>query len=148
MNLSFKRIAIFGQVKVDVNALDCNITSYRTLLELYQDGWWVTDRFGTIITLVKPKAKSKDGFCCVCRRISTNVNLDTLDLLTKQIADVKYEQYKQFLQSKKYCDKIKKSKEQGNGNNLSTLSQRDKYKHKHVLLTPQRRNQRKVSGKA
>lgn len=148
MNLSFKQIAIFGQVKVDVNALDCALTNYRTLLELYQDGWWVTDRFGTIITLVKPKAKLKDGFCCVCRRIITSVNLDTLDLLTQQIADVKYEQYKQFLQSKKYRDKIKKSKEQGNGNNLSTLSQRDKYKSNHVLLTPQRTNQRKVSGKA
>ncbi|MBO7715685.1 MAG: hypothetical protein J6S85_19135 [Methanobrevibacter sp.] len=140
MDLSFKHIAIFGQVKVDVNALDCALTNYRTLLELYQDGWWVTDRYGTIVTLVKPRAHLKDGFCCVCRRISTNVNLDTLDFLTKQIADVKYEQYKQFLQSKKYRDKIKKSKEQDNANNLSTLSQRDKYKHKHILLSSQGKN--------
>ena len=140
MDLSFKHIAIFGQVKVDVNALDCALTNYRTLLELYQDGWWVTDRYGTIVTLVKPRAHLKDGFCCVCRRISTNVNLDTLDFLTKQIADVKYEQYKQFLQSKKYRDKIKKSKEQDNANNLSTLPQRDKYKHKHILLSSQGKN--------
>lgn len=128
MNLSLKHIAIFGQVKVDVNALDCVLTNYTSLLELYKEGWWVTDRFGTIVTLVKPRQHLKDGFCCVCRRISTNVNLDTLDLLTKQIADVKYEQYKQFLQSKKYSDKIKKSKEYGNVNNLPTLSQRDKHK--------------------
>lgn len=128
MNLSFKHIAIFGQVKVDVNALDSNFTKYMTLLELYKDGWWVTDRFGTIVTLVKPREHLKDGFCCVCRRISTNVNLDTLDFLTKQIADANYEQYKQFLQSKKYSDKIKKSKEYGNVNDLSTLSPRDKHK--------------------
>lgn len=147
MNLSFKQIAFFGQVKVDVNALDCALTNYTTLLELYKDDWWVTDRFGTIVTLVKPRAHLKDGFCCVCRRISTNVNLDTLDLLTKQIADVKYDQYKQFLQSKKYSDKIKKSKEQDNVNNLSTLSQRDKYKHRNVLLSSQGRNLSKISRK-
>lgn len=147
MNLSFKHIAIFGQVKVDVNALDCALTNYTSLLELYKDGWWVTDRFGTIVTLVKPRAHLKDGFCCVCRRISTNVNLDTLDLLTKQIADANYEQYKQFLQSKKYSDKIKKSKEQDNVNHLSTLSQRDKYKHRHVLLTSQGRNLSKIPRK-
>ena len=134
MNLSFKHIAIFGQVKVDVNSLDANLASYVTLLDLYKDGWWVTDRFGTIVTLVKPKKQLKDGFCCVCRRISTNVNLDTLDLLTKQIADAKYEEYKQFLQSKKYRDKVKKSKEYGNVNNLSTLSPRDKYKRNNVLF--------------
>lgn len=147
MNLSFKHIAIFGQVKVDVNALDCALTNYTSLLELYKDGWWVTDRFGTIVTLVKPRAHLKDGFCCVCRRISTTVNLDTLDLLTKQIADVKYEQYKQYLQSKKYSDKIKKSKEYGNVNNLSTLSPRDKHKHDNVLLTSQGRNLSKIPRK-
>lgn len=147
MNLSFKHIAIFGQVKVDVNSLDANLASYVTLLDLYKDGWWVTDRFGTIVTLVKPKKQLKDGFCCVCRRISTNVNLDTLDILTKQIAAAKYEEYKQFLQSKKYSDKVKKSKEYGNVNNLSTLSPRDKHKRNNVLCTTQGRNNIKVQRK-
>lgn len=147
MNLSYKHIAIFGQVKVDVNSLDANLASYVTLLDLYKDGWWVTDRFGTIVTLVKPKKQLKDGFCCVCRRISTNVNLNTFDLITKKIADVKYEQYKQFLQSKKYSDKIKKSKEYGNVNNLSTLSSRDKHKRNNVLCTTQGRNNSKVQRK-
>ena len=148
MNLSFKHIAIFGQVKVDVNALDCTLTNYRTLLELYQDGWWVTDRFGTIVTLVKPRYNLKDGFCCVCRRISTNVNLETLDLLTKQIADARYEQYKQFLQSKKYSDKIKKSKDNTNANNLSTLQPRNRNKHKQLLHAAQRTDKSKIQGKA
>jgi len=147
MNLSFKHIAIFGQVKVDINALDCNLSNYITLLDLYKNGWWATDRFGTIVTLVKPRSNLKDGFCCVCRRISTNVNLDTLDMLTKQIADVKYEQYKQYLQSKKYRDKIKKSKEQCNVNNLPTLSKRNKHKHNNILLSTQGRNPSKISGK-
>lgn len=147
MNLSYKHIAIFGQVKVDVNSLDANLASYVTLLDLYKDGWWVTDRFGTIITIVKPKRNLKDGFGCVCRRISTSINLDTLDLLTKQIADVKYEEYKQFLQSKKYSDKVKKSKERFNDTHLSTLPQRDKSKQGVVLLSPQRRNSSSVSRK-
>lgn len=147
MNLSYKHIAIFGQVKVDVNSLDANLASYVTLLDLYKDGWWVTDRFGTIITIVKPKSKLKDGFCCVCRRISTNVNLNTLDLLTKQIADAKYEEHKHYLQSKKYNDKVKKSKERFNDTNLSTLPQRNKSKQGVVLLTPQRRNPSGVSRK-
>lgn len=147
MNLSFKQIAIFGQVKVDISPLESTLPNYRTLLDLYKDDWWVTDRYGTIITLVKPRSKLKDGFCCVCRRISTNVNLDTLDLLTTQIADAKYEQYKQFLQSKRFSDKIKKSKETNNANNLPTLQSRDRNKHKQLLHAAQRTNKSKISGK-
>ena len=97
MKLSLKHIAIFGRVKVNLQTVDCKAIKCITLLDLYNAGWWVTDRFGTIITLVKPKADLKDGFCCVCRRIYTDVNLDTLDLLAKQIADAQYENYKKYL---------------------------------------------------
>lgn len=100
MYLSYKHIAIFGQVKVNINSIDANMAKYKTLLELYKDGWWVTDRFGTIITIVKPKTPIKNGFCCLNKRISTTINLDTLDLLTKQIADVQYEYYKHILEKK------------------------------------------------
>lgn len=100
MKLSLKQIAVFGQVKVNVKSVDANSAFFVTLLDLYKSGWWVTDRFGTIITLVKPKAKLEQGFCCVCRRISTDVNLDMLDSLTQQIADLQYENYKTILTSK------------------------------------------------
>lgn len=104
MKLSLKQIAVFGQVKVNVKSVDANSTVFTTLLDLYKAGWWVTDRFGTIITLVKPKAKLEQGFCCVCRRFTTDVNLDTLDTLIDQIADAQYEKYKGMLEThaKKY----------------------------------------------
>lgn len=144
MQLTFKHIAIFGQVKVDMNAPDCALANYTTLLDLYKAGWWVTDRFGTIITIVKPRAYRKDGFCYLCRRISTNVNLNTLDLLTKQIADEKYEEYKNYLQSKKGYAKIKKTKEDLNENYLSTLSSRNNNKYGHILFKTQRKDTGKI----
>lgn len=147
MQLTFKHIAIFGQVKVDMSCLDSNLPSYTTLLDLYKDGWWVTDRFGTIITIVKPRKYNKDGFRCLCRRITTNVNLNTLDLLTKQIADEKYETYKNYLQSKKGCAKIKKTKEYLHENHLSTLSPRNSNKYGHILRKTQGTDTRKIQGK-
>lgn len=101
MKLTLKHIAIFGQVRVNLNAIDSNLVNYTTLLDLYKNGWWVTERVGTVITIVKPRNNEKDGFCCVCKRIDTSVSLDTLDLLTKPIAEQQYLKYKQYLQSKK-----------------------------------------------
>lgn len=107
MKLSYKQIAVFGQVKVDINPIDCKLAKYTTLLELYKQGWWVTDRTGAIITIVKPKNMLKFGFCCLCKRISTEVNLDMLDSLTKPIADAQYEKYKEILQSKVSINNLK-----------------------------------------
>lgn len=113
MKLSLKQIAVLGQVKVKTTSIESPILTWMTLLQLYQQGWWATDRFATIITLVKPKANFAQGFCCVCRRIKTDVNLDTLDAVIQQIADAKYEKYKNILQSKSNYNKIKKTKEDG-----------------------------------
>lgn len=101
MKLSYKQMAVFGQVRVDVRPLDSTIKEYVTLLDLYRRGFWVTQRFGTIITIVKPRAYIKDGFSCVCRRINTTINLDTLDALTEEIAKKQYQLYKDYLNSKK-----------------------------------------------
>lgn len=146
MKLSLKQVAIFGRVSVNVQSVDSKAIKCVSLLDLYKLGWWVTDRFGTIVTLVKPKAKLKDGFCCACRRIYTDVNLNTLDLLTQQYADAQYENYKKYLQSKRFVDKIKKSKEDYNASrNMSTLSQANKTNAGHVLFKTQKRVVRKVS---
>lgn len=101
MKLSYKQIAVFGQVRVDIRPLDSGIKEYVTLLDLYRKGFWVTQRFGTIITIVKPRTYIKDGFACVCRRIQTNINLDTLDALTEEVAERQYRRYKDYLESKK-----------------------------------------------
>ena len=101
MKLNYKQIAVFGQVKVNIKPMGAKSTAYTTLLDLYKDGWWVTDRLGTIITIVKPKPMLKYGFHCLCRHVSTDINLDTLDALTKPYAEIKYLQYKNYLESKK-----------------------------------------------
>ena len=100
MKLSLRHIAIFGQVKVNLNSVDSTINNYVTLLDLYKDGWWVTERFGSIITIVKPRENIKHGFKCLNKRICTTINLDTLDLLTKPISEAQYEKYKYFLEQK------------------------------------------------
>lgn len=99
MELSAKQIALFGQVRVNILSIDSNLVSYVTLLELYKQGWWVTERFGTNIMIVKPRAKSKDGFSCLIKRIVPNpdVNLYALDAEIKIIADRQYEKYKHRL---------------------------------------------------
>lgn len=142
MKLSLKHIAIFGQVKVDLNSLDCKLANYTTLLDLYKDGWWVTYRCGSIITIVKPRQQIKDGFCCLCKRISTNVNLDTLDLLTKPIAEENYQKYKHYLEYKPTKKEIKYGK-----SNLSILPQRNTNTTRHVLCKTPKGNISKIQGK-
>lgn len=117
MKLSPRQMALFGQVKVNIMSPDCKLAKYITLLQLYNDGWWVTDRFGTIVTIVKPKSNIKHGFCCYNKRISTTVNLDALDEEIKRIADIKYIRYQNYLERK-----IKKViKVNIYENNMSTL---------------------------
>lgn len=100
MGLSAKQIALFGQVKVNMVKSNSNLQAYVTLLELYNAGWWITERFGTIITIVKPRFREKDGFSCVAKRIITDINLDSLDIQWKLIADKKYQIYKHRLQKR------------------------------------------------
>lgn len=104
MRLTPRQIALFGQVRVNILALDSKFAKYITLLELYQNGWWVTHRFGSVITLVKPRSKIQSGFCCTCKKIDTTINLDSLDEQAKLIADIKYEKYKNFLNNTKKRD--------------------------------------------
>ena len=115
MKLSAKQIALFGQVRVNITPLDSKIVYYTTLFNLYESGWWVTERYGTIITLVKPKTWFKDGFACITRRIVTDVNLESLDAETKIIADRQYAYYKNKLEPKK----------KKNEDIMSTLQPRD-----------------------
>lgn len=95
MKLSLKHIAIFGRITVDIQ--DINGTFYKTatLLELYKDGWFVTERFGSVICICKKKAS--DGFVSRCRHFKTDINLNTFDLLWQPLAEQNFEKYKKFL---------------------------------------------------
>lgn len=120
MKLSAKQIALFGRVRVDLNQIDSKVAQYITLFELYKAGWWVTERFGTIITLVRPRHAIKDGFSCIIKRIMTDINLDSLDVETKQIADRQYEKYRRYLEENRRKLRLKQWKINEN-NNMSTL---------------------------
>lgn len=142
MKLTYKQIAVFGQVKVDLYTTTSRLAKYTTLLELYKQGWWVTDRTGAIITLVKPKPMLKYGFCCVCRRISTSINLDALDEQTKPIAEAKYATYKKILESKEPYHKLKNI-EKDNDVRLSILPS----ENTNLLRQTSGRTDSKVQGK-
>lgn len=101
MKLSFKQMAVLGQVKVNIRPIDCALKDYVSLLDLYKQGYWITQRFGTIIILVKPRANLKDGFSCTCKRIETTVSFETLDECIEQINDRQYRKYKDYLESRK-----------------------------------------------
>lgn len=107
MNLSAKQIAVFGQVKVDVRPIGSPFPKLVSLLEFYNRGYWVTSRFGSTITLVKRRKYSKDGFCCIYKKIQTDINLNTLDALIEPIARQQYLRYKDYLESKKPLQKSK-----------------------------------------
>lgn len=111
MKLSARQIALFGRVRIILNNTEQktnqNLAPYATLLGLYKAGWWVTERFGTLITIVKEKTWKKDGFACIQRRIRTDINLDSLDEEIKKIADKKYEKYKQRLMEKQRITRIR-----------------------------------------
>lgn len=98
--LSQKAIAVFGQVKVQITNTTLSNCQYVDLFSLYKNGWWITERFGTLIYLVKKKTYEKDGFCLIVKRIKTDVNLDTFDLLWQQIAERKQKQYQHILEHK------------------------------------------------
>lgn len=95
MKLSLKHVAIFGRITVDIQDLTGTFYKTATLLELYKDGWFVTERFGSVICICKKKAK--DGFISRCRHFKTDVNVDTFDLLWKPLAEQQFEKYKKYL---------------------------------------------------
>lgn len=95
MNLTLKHVAIFGRIQVDLQRLNGNMFKTIDLLTLYKEGWFVTERFGTVICMCKKKAK--DGFICRCRHFKTDVKIDTFDLLWKPLAEQQFEKYKKYL---------------------------------------------------
>lgn len=93
MKLSLKHIAIFGRVIVDVNR-DGSFYKTIDLFSMYRDGWFITERFGSKLCMCK---KSSKGFMNRFYPFKTEVNINTLDLLWKPIADKQFEKYRKIL---------------------------------------------------
>lgn len=99
MGLTLKHAAIFGRVIVDIQDNSDN-TFYKTqdLYSMYKDGWWVTERFGTRLCMVKKRSNGE--FMNRFYPFKTEINIDTLDLLWQQIRDEKQKQYEKYLLGK------------------------------------------------
>lgn len=106
MKLSLKHIAIFGRVIVDVQDTKGSFYKYTDLYTLYKGGWFVTERFGNTLCMCKRKCNGE--FMNRYFKFKTEINIDTLDLLWKPLADEQAERYKKYLlenQRKKYTYK-------------------------------------------
>lgn len=101
MFLSQKAIAVFGQVKVQLKETAISNVQYTDLFTLYKAGWWITERFGTLIYITRKKGYKKDEFCLLVKRIKTDVNLDTFDSLWQEFAEKQHEKYKDILEKHK-----------------------------------------------
>lgn len=95
MKLTMKHAAIFGRVIVDLQGTDYKFFKYTDLYSMYKEGWFITERFGHLLCMCK-KGKKKI-FYNKFFSFKTEVNINTLDLLWKQIAQDQYEYYKKYL---------------------------------------------------
>lgn len=64
-----------------------------TLYQVYMDGWWITEIFGSKAILVRPRKRNKDGFG-LCER---QVNVDQISpeamMFIINFADQQWKQY-------------------------------------------------------
>ena len=97
MKLSLKHVAVFSRIIVDIQDLDGHFYQTADLLTLYRNGWFVTERFGSILSLCK--GKSNNEFANRFRRFKLlpDVSLEAFDTLWKQLAEEQFEKNKKFL---------------------------------------------------
>ena len=107
MGLTLKHAAIFGRIHVDIQDYsDCSFYKTKDVYTMYKEGWWVTERFGNRLCMVRKRTNGQ--FMNRFYPFKTDVNLDTLDLLWEQIKTEKEKQYHNYLfgkERKKYTYK-------------------------------------------
>ena len=105
MKLTMKHMAIFGRVIVDLQGHEFKFFKCIDLYTMYKEGWFITERFGHLLCMCQKTRKTfKNKFFS----FKTEVNLDTLDLLWKPLAEEQFEKYKKYLlenKRKKYTYK-------------------------------------------
>lgn len=81
-----------------------------SLAELYRQGWWITETFGTDATLVRKGQYSKckkPHFCCIHRFLNPDQITPKADRLIKKIAKERWKIYGPMLTSDKKQVRIK-----------------------------------------
>ena len=70
-----------------------------SLDELYKEGWWITEIFGSIAVLVRKTnyTKGQHYFCCVQKLIDINAISPKAAKTIKHIQDQQWKKYKHYL---------------------------------------------------
>lgn len=105
-----KQIAVFGRITVDMqnNINSGGFYKTETLLNLYKEGWFVTERFGSILSLCKPKANGEFINRMKLFKLYPEMTFESFDALWKPLAEQKWEKHKNCL----LCDyKIRHKKD-------------------------------------
>ena len=98
MNLTDKQIAVFKETIIDLQKQTLFFKT-KTLYELYNEGYFVTERFGNILSLCKKVINTKSGgrFTNIFLYFKTPYDRNFFDLMWQPIAEEKYRKYKGYL---------------------------------------------------
>ena len=72
----------------------------KTLDELYNQGWWITEIFGSVANLVKKTQYAKHShpyFCCVQKTIDIKAITPQAARTIKKVQDKQWKKYKHYM---------------------------------------------------
>lgn len=73
-----------------------------TLYQVYMNGWWITELFGSVAVLVRPRKRKKDGFGLCERKINlAEVTPEAMKFIN-QTAEEKWDMYKKHMLTYKF----------------------------------------------
>lgn len=97
MKLTLKHVAIFGRIIVDTQDLNGSFYKTATLLELYKDGWFITERFGSVLSLCKPKANGEFMNRMRLFKLYPDMTFESFDALWQPLAEQIWNKHKNCL---------------------------------------------------
>ena len=97
MKLSLKQIAVFGRTIVDLQNSNGAFYKTDTLLNLYKDGWFITERFGSVLSLCKTKANGEFMNRMRLFKLYPDITFESFDALWQPLAEQIWEKYKNCL---------------------------------------------------
>lgn len=98
MNLTDKQITVFKETIIDLQKQTLFFKT-TTLYELYNEGYFVTERFGNILSLCKKVGNTQEGrhFSNIFLYFKTPYDRDFFDSIWSPLAEEQYQKYKGYL---------------------------------------------------
>ena len=75
-----------------------------SLDEIYKEGWWITEIFGSVAVIVKKASFSTPGhpyFCCLQKLIDTSAITPKAAITIKRIQEQQWKKYKHYMLTEK-----------------------------------------------